>query len=539
MNRSKENRKSFQTRPTIWLWPILMVAAYFRLSELGIKPPHFDEGINGHFVLTLWRDGFYTYDPSNFHGPLYFYLLHLSEVIFGRGVESFRIMNAFLAVGLVAFLFQFRRFVGGAAVWAAAMIAISPAFTFYGRYAIHETLFVLGQVAFVYGRLMWMQRPSRESIYYMTAGLVVLLATKETFFIFVGTWFIAELVVYFAERLQVTIRRRWAKGRPTQLDSSESLQPWSRLSELSPMEMNGLVRAAWVSTSLAVLAILALFTGFFENPKGAGDFIRAFDFWSKTGNDGNGHGKEMSYWIRTLWRYEWLMCIGLVVSAFSALPFQWGNRAQRILLLTGFGSFLAYSIIHYKTPWLLLSFWSLFFFMIPRLRSGSGRGAILQLAMLVLLVVSFSHDTRQAWSLNFHRYADSSEPYVYVQTTSDYTKVMEALNRKIKITPDAKNSVILIMVQDPWPLPYDVALFPNIKYAKLQDIDRDLELLKQADLILADGNHLEGLRKVFPKKFARMRFQLRDAYESGWALFDFEKFQSVLSGDLEIEEPLR
>ena len=63
--------------------------------------------------------------------------------------------------------------------------------------------------------------------------------------------------------------------------------------------------------------------------------------------------------------------------------------------------------------------------------------------------------------------------------------------------------------------------------------------LKQADLILADGSHLEGLRKVIPKKFGRMRFQLRDAYESGWALFDFEKFQTVLSGDVELEEPAR
>ena len=294
-----------------------------------------------------------------------------------------------------------------------------------------------------------------------------------------------------------------------------------------------LVRAS-ARLDSAAFTTLALFTGFFENPKGAGDFVRAFDFWSKTGNDGNGHGKEMAYWIKTMWRYEWLLCMGLAVGALAALPFRWGNRAQRVLLLTGFGSFLAYSIIHYKTPWLLLSFWSLFFFMIPRLRRGLWKPVI-----ALLLLVSLVHDARQAWDLNFHKFADSSEPYVYVQTTSDYSKVMDVLQRKIKEAPDTKNAVILIMVQDPWPLPYDVALFPNLKYSKLEDIDRNLDLLKQADLILADGSHLEGLRKVFPKKFARMRFQLRDAYESGWALFDFEKFQPVLSGDVELEEPAR
>lgn len=528
MNRSKENRKSILARPTVWFWPILLIAAYFRMSDLGIKPPHFDEGINGHFVLTLWRDGYYTYDPSNFHGPLYFYLLHLSEVLFGRGVESFRTMNGFLSIGLVAFLFQFRRFVGGAAVWAAAMVAISPAFTFYSRYAIHETLFIIGQVTFVYGRLLWMQRPGRESIYFLAAGLVIMLATKETFFIFVGTWFIAEAVVFFSERLN-----RWLRRVRLNEQHPEYPAPWSRLGELSSLEMESLVRAAWISTSLSVFLLLALFTGFFENPKGALDFLRAFDFWAKTGNAGNGHGKEASYWISTMWRYEWLLILGLIVGAFAALPFRWSNRAQRILVLTGFGSFLAYSIIHYKTPWLLLSFWCLFFFMIPQFTTGLWRWAV-----LVIILVGFGHDSRRAWDLNFHKYTDATEPYVYVQTTKDYSNVLGALGRIMKTAPDTRNLVLLVMIQDPWPLPYDVALFPNLKYAKLPDIDRDPGLLKNADVILLDGGHLEGLRKVLPKRFARMRFQLRDAYEAGWALFDFEKFQASLSGDLDIEEPV-
>ena len=42
-----------------------------------MKPPHFDEGINGWFVDQMMRTGYYKYDPSNYHGPLHFYVLFL------------------------------------------------------------------------------------------------------------------------------------------------------------------------------------------------------------------------------------------------------------------------------------------------------------------------------------------------------------------------------------------------------------------------------------------------------------------------------
>ena len=56
---------------------IVALAAFLRLLLLGIKPPHFDEGINGWFVDQMTKNGFYRYDPTNYHGPLHFYILFL------------------------------------------------------------------------------------------------------------------------------------------------------------------------------------------------------------------------------------------------------------------------------------------------------------------------------------------------------------------------------------------------------------------------------------------------------------------------------
>ena len=63
---------------TDWVpWLILALAAFLRFFLLGIKPPHFDEGINGWFVDQVMKNGFYRYDPTNYHGPLHFYVLVL------------------------------------------------------------------------------------------------------------------------------------------------------------------------------------------------------------------------------------------------------------------------------------------------------------------------------------------------------------------------------------------------------------------------------------------------------------------------------
>src|SRR5688572_6077482 len=89
---------------------LLVIALLLRVWTLDIKPPHFDEGINGHFVIRMWKEGYYHYDPTNFHGPLYFYFLQLSELVFGRGVFAFRFVTALMSVGIVYLVGLHRRF---------------------------------------------------------------------------------------------------------------------------------------------------------------------------------------------------------------------------------------------------------------------------------------------------------------------------------------------------------------------------------------------------------------------------------------------
>src|SRR5258708_8872757 len=52
----------------------MIVGAFLRLYNLSLVPLHHDEGVNGNFLVTLVREGKYTYNPENYHGPtLYFF----------------------------------------------------------------------------------------------------------------------------------------------------------------------------------------------------------------------------------------------------------------------------------------------------------------------------------------------------------------------------------------------------------------------------------------------------------------------------------
>src|SRR3954471_22017558 len=119
---------------------ILTLAPAIPVVALDLKPAHFDEGVNGWFVDQMTRQGFYHYDPTNFHGPLHFYALFVSQTLFGRNLWALRMPIVLVSTACVGLVLAFRRYLDERACQIAALaMAISPAMIFYGRYAIHET----------------------------------------------------------------------------------------------------------------------------------------------------------------------------------------------------------------------------------------------------------------------------------------------------------------------------------------------------------------------------------------------------------------
>lgn len=487
--------------PALW-WQgalVLLLALVLRSVLLDIKPPHFDEGINGWFVEQMWREGFYRYDPANYHGPLYFYLLLLAEVLLGRDLLTLRLVSVLFSTGIVAIVLLHSRWFGRAAVWAALVLAISPAMVFYGRYAIHESLFVFCQGLFLYGYIRWHMEGGRTALLCMVIGVAGSIATKETFFIFLGTWFIAVALVHGLQRF---------------LPQRSSTQPLPR-EEVPRAFVFGCV-------GLAVVAVLLLFSGILANPAGIRDMVMAFAPWLATGTgEASGHEKPFWYWLQLLARYEWpLLATLLALPALLLHESRWAWR----LGATGFGLVLAYSLIPYKTPWLVIGMLMPLSFAFGFLMDLGLRQlrAPWHLAAMTLGIMLLGASLLTSVRLNFRDYANFSEPYVYVQTSPELTRLTTQLDALFTAFPARRNLTVLVLTPNPWPLPWVLGRLPGLSYGTANSTPTI-----GADLVIVDDAGRVQVEAALQDTYLRQPLQIRDAGPSGWAFYKRATFAAV------------
>jgi 4-amino-4-deoxy-L-arabinose transferase-like glycosyltransferase len=181
---------------------IILLAAVVRLVFLDIKPPHFDEGINGWWCDQMAKQGYYAYDPDNYHGPLHFYVLRVFLLAFGRNLWALRMPTVLVGTLTVGFLFSFTRFFGYRVTALAALaMAISPGFVFYERYAIHETWLVFFLILIFWGFLGWHYRVTPASVWATVLGITGMILTKETYAIHLVAFAAASFLAWIMSKI--------------------------------------------------------------------------------------------------------------------------------------------------------------------------------------------------------------------------------------------------------------------------------------------------------------------------------------------------
>src|SRR4029453_7794593 len=369
-------------------WLILGLAVLLRFFLLGIKPPHFDEGINGWFVDQVVHNGFYRYDPTNYHGPLHFYVLLLSESLLGRNIWALRLPVVLVSIGCVWLALKFEPLVGrNVSRIAALAMAVSPGFVFYGRYAIHEVWLQFFSMMFILGLLGLWKRGTLTYLWYAGMGLTGMILTKETYAIHVVC---AVLAVPF-------------------LILSLAL---SRVPDLKPAKQTW----SWIDLAMVVIvggfAYVFFYSGTFFNWSGVKGLYLAFKAWKETGAAGHGHEKAWDYWFKLMgpsWEaggenftgYELPMLMGLILSFIVGVAIlfrcqfcQKFTLGVRYLAIYGVGSLIAYSIVKYKTPWCIISFgWPFLFVLggwVLLVRPKNLRKVYIVIAILLCLSLSRS-----------------------------------------------------------------------------------------------------------------------------------------------------
>src|SRR5215213_1968714 len=165
------------TPNSIWLvgcFVIAAVAVFLRFYDLLLKPLHHDEGVNGFFLTTLFREGIYKYDPSNYHGPTLYYIALAFTKVFGLETFPIRASVGVFGILMVLMTFFLRRYIGtiGSLV-AALLIALSPGMVYISRYFIHEIFFVFCSLGIVLGVLFFIE--GRKPGIWATAWMATLL----------------------------------------------------------------------------------------------------------------------------------------------------------------------------------------------------------------------------------------------------------------------------------------------------------------------------------------------------------------------------
>ena len=457
-------------------WLIIALAAFLRFFLLGIKPPHFDEGINGWFVDQVMKNGFYRYDPTNYHGPLHFYVLLLFESLFGRNVWALRLPIVLVSIACVWLALKFEPLVGSKVSRIAALaMAVSPGFVFYGRYAIHEVWLQFFSMMFILGLLGLWRRGTLTYLWYAGAGLTGMILTKETYAIHVACALLAipTLAVSYA-------LNRFPDTKPAK-------QTWS-----------------WIDLAMVVIvggfAVIFFYSGTFFSWSGVKGLYLAFKAWTETGAAGHGHEKAWDYWLKIMgptWEvgradflgYELPMLVGLILCLFCQ---KFKDLSLRYLAIYGVGSFVAYSYVKYKTPWCVISFGWPFLFVFG--------GAILlvrpkhlrlaQRIIGVLLAISLGSSI---W-LNYFRCSSPDEPYAYVQTYNDMFKLTKPLLTLAKRDPSNYHLIGHLIRSSVYPLPWVLGDFDRVGYyegSMPPNLDGDF-LLVQQDKIKDVESKLKG-----------------------------------------------
>lgn len=431
------------------LLAFILIGLFLRTFEISIRPFHSDEGVNYLFLKQIGEKGYYPYSHENYHGPSFFYSAYLSLKVFGHNDFGMRAASIFYGMlCLLLLIFFSGRESRTFSVVALALFALSSSLIFHSRYAIHETLFVFSTLWVFFHLYSWCSAHRARDLYGLSLALAVLIATKETFVINLSC--LALVCLAFGDiRLHL---RELSKQR-------EHLQ-------------YGFI--------LGLIVIFAFFTGGFQWFPGIREMFMAVQQWVGRGVEiDTGHFKPFLYYTKdVIFKAEPHLLLALfislvvalnvlIASSFSLIPkarirfssylqfvFSKNLRLLRALSFWSLGVCLVYSLVPYKTVWLIINLTLplllvLATFLALLVESCNRRRKILGIMLFfVVLVSSLFH----AYRYNFKIPYGSENPYSYVHTSAGMLEMIGDIEAYWK-DKNPKASV-LIGVNSYWPLPY-------------------------------------------------------------------------------------
>ncbi len=504
LNEMERRRRRLRVPGALIFWAFVALvglAAWLRFAGLGEKPLHSDEAVQAWKLGELLEGTGYAYDPADHHGPTLYYFSAFAARL--AGVDSFAgltepvllFVPALFGVALTASMLLWRRAGArlGACGAAAAFAAVSPAAVYYARYFIQETILVVcfwsaTALAYVLYSKNNYKKPEKI-ILAVLAGLLfgVAIASKETWILMVQAVIAGVIAGTFAKKFSSgSVRNLMPETQSTEdccrQDAGNGTQdacpPRDRcvpVKSLAPFCL--MLGVAGVTAAL-------FYSSFGENPAGVIEAMTAYaGYFDKAA--GGAHDKPFWWYFplismfkvgKFLFHSESLTLIAGVV--FGGFSLSRGNvlkpRERRLLvfsLVSGAALFFVYSVIGYKTPWLVLG-------VLPPLWLAAGIGCagvfsfclkknkfrpttLLLPAVAGVLFCAFQGSAARRLSTE-PLACDERNPLAYAHTSADVFRV-QTLAGNLASVAKPEDFFILVFAQDDhrWPLPWYFRAWKN------------------------------------------------------------------------------
>jgi uncharacterized protein (TIGR03663 family) len=459
---------------------LLILASWWRWEAAAIRPVHADEAENAYILAHAMSTGGYRFNPLHHHGPT---LNHVLEGVAGlNGWLAFREFEmmpmrmalAFIGVlGLLSFgLFSsvMRR---EAMLAALGLAALSPLLITYQSTVIHETILGTLGIGFLALALRLAQRPNWATACAAGIAAGLMLSTKITALVPLGSWVLAGACVLFP------LRRS--------MDSPD----WFRYG-----------RALALLAAGTLLTAAAVYSSMGRHPAGIWDAIQSVFVYEVD----PGHHKPWHYFLGTflfgqgplpVWHHETL----LIVAALAGALFPWDQppaqrRWTRFLALSTLIQLGVYSFIAYKTPWLLLISW-----LQLTLLAGIGIAELFRHRNRFMRIACVCGVCWGGWSLwqssdwLIHRFhSDPRNPLAYASTSSNIENLPRFLEAHWQETP------VDLLGSGLWPLPWYLRTHPDWRL-----------ILESRDATYGDEKRLLILSD---ESFSDLPGALRDHYQA-------------------------
>jgi len=484
-----------QDKNFVLLFAILFASAFaLRLFLIDVKPVHHDEGVNGYFVSQIltfrWNDydecvkqgvnsvlcsilnsNSWRYDAENYHGPLPFYFMAASVVLFGENIVALRLVPVLFGILIGLIVLLFRKHLGNAGMLVACFLALfSPSLFYYSLSAIHEiffAFFAFGALAFL---VSFAENSNKKHLYAGVAMLAGLFTTKEGSFL-VGPAIVAiALVLLFLKFIE-------KREKPSVLQSAKT----------------------FLICALIFSAIfIVLFSSFFANFQGVYDAFKSPFIWAQTMTGETGHAKHPLYYLEILIFSDLVILVLGVLGIAAALI---KKNTSMVAIAAFFLLFIiGASVPKYKVPWGIIT-------AVPLLAVLAGyfveetSKKVKTSAFYFVLALMLTFVFWQALWLSSVKCESQDNKLAYVHTTFEAKHIVEKIEA---LSKEKYVSVAVIMKQSSWPLPWQLKRF-TVSYLSADNfgaID-----ISAYDVALVESTYAQNL--IGTENFEKERFALR------------------------------